>query len=188
MARLRIVPLSLALLVLWCVYASAAQDAGPLRTTLSARAFQQGEVVRLDVTCSCQIAGAAATVFGHAVPLFPVPGSPAWRGLIGIDVTAAPGKYPVRISAERTGEPPLKTTSELVVTAKRFPTRRLTVEPRFVDPPAAEVARIQDEARRLQTLFDASTPQLLWQGTIRLPVTAEPVSYTHLTLPTILRV
>jgi len=80
MARLRIVPLSLALVVLWCVYASAAQDAGPLRTTLSARAFQQGEVVRLDVTCSCQIAGAAATVFGHAVPLFPVPGSAAWRG------------------------------------------------------------------------------------------------------------
>jgi murein DD-endopeptidase MepM/ murein hydrolase activator NlpD len=175
MARLRIAPLTLAaLLIFSCSSSSAGQEAGPLRTTLSARAFQQGEVVRLDVTCSCQITGATATVFGRAVPLFPVPGSAAWRGLIGIDVTAAPGKYPVRIAADRTGEPALKTTSELVVAAKRFPTRRLTVEPRFVDPPPAEVARIQDEARRLETLFDISTPRILWQGTIQLPVSAEP--------------
>jgi len=44
------------------------------------------------------------------------------------------------------------------VTARAFPTRRLRVAPRFVDPSPTELERIRSEARRLDELFNTVTP------------------------------
>jgi murein DD-endopeptidase MepM/ murein hydrolase activator NlpD len=170
---LRIAALTVALVTV-AGHTAAARQGSAIETAVFARAIQPGVVVRLDVTCACGPATATARVFDHDVPLFPLAGSSSWRGLVGIDVDVVPGKYPIVVTIDRPGQPVLTTTRELVVVGKRFPTRRLTVAAKFVDPPAGEVERIQSEARRLQTLFEAATPRLLWQGMIQLPVTAEP--------------
>jgi murein DD-endopeptidase MepM/ murein hydrolase activator NlpD len=137
---------------------SAGQEAAPVQTTIVARAIQPGEVVRLQVTCECDPAAVGAAVFGRDVPLFQA-GPTVWQGLIGIDLDVKPGTYPVAVTVSRAGgQPPLRKTEELAVRAKQFQVRRLKVDGRFVDPPKAEIARIQEEARRLQALYDAITP------------------------------
>lgn len=156
--------------------AAGAGQAGEIETAVSARALQPGEVVRIDVTCACAATAATATLFGHEVPLVQGAESGAWRGLAGIDVETRPGTYPIRTAVERAGGARLTATRELVVVAKRFPTRRLTVAPRFVEPPAAEVARILSEARRLQALFGVVTPGAMWPTSFQAPVEAPPAS------------
>jgi murein DD-endopeptidase MepM/ murein hydrolase activator NlpD len=100
-----------------------------------------------------------------------------WRGLIGIDVEVKPGTYPIEIVVERTGQPPLAATRELSVTAKRFLIRRLRVADRFVNPDPETIARIQQEAVRLEALFRIVTARI-WNEpfqAFRAPV-AEPAT------------
>lgn len=137
--------------------ASGAQREAALDTSIFARAIQPGEVVRLDVTCACEVARATATVLGRSVPLFRMAAPGVWRGLIGIDVEVKPGTYPISIVVERAGQPPLMATRELSVTAKRFPIRRLRVADRFVNPDPDTIRRIQREAARLEGLFQIVT-------------------------------
>ena len=49
------------------------------------------------------------------------------------------------------------TTSPLTLIPRHFPTRRLTVATRFVDPSPEELDRIQRDAARLETLFRTVT-------------------------------
>ena len=157
------------------VLMGGAQEANPLRAAVSGRAIQPGEVVRLDVRCDCQASGATATVFGRDVPLFRAGKAGAWQGLIGIDLDTAPATYPIAVVADQDGRAPLATTRELAVAAKSFPERHLRVAPRFVNPPEAEIERIQDEARRLEATFETLTRPRRWDGPFQAP-TGAPAS------------
>lgn len=171
-----IAALTLALLLVGARGGVAQRDAD-LDTAIFARAIQPGEVVRLDVTCACDVVRASATVLGRSTPLFPMGAPGLWRGLIGIDVEAKPGTYPIAIVIERTGQPSLTVTRELSVTAKRFPIRRLRVADRFVNPDPDTVGRIWQEAARLEALFQIVTARL-WNEPFqpfRAPV-AEPAT------------
>jgi murein DD-endopeptidase MepM/ murein hydrolase activator NlpD len=157
--------------------AAFSQGEPGLDTSIFARAIQPGEVVRLDVTCACEVARATATGLGRSAPLFPMDARGVWRGLIGIDVEVKPGTYPIEIVVERTGQPPLAATLELSVTAKRFLIRRLRVADRFVNPDPETIARIQQEAARLEALFRIVTARI-WNEpfqAFRAPV-AEPAT------------
>ena len=152
--------------------AGSAQEERRVRTVIFDRTIQPGEVVRLDVTCDCDAMGATATVFGQDVPLFPIRDGDAWRGLIGIDLDITSGTYPIAVVVDRGGQPPITTTRDLPVAAKRFPIRRLRVSARFVNPPASAIERIQAEADRLQTLFRTVTWPRQWHRPFQAPVRA----------------
>jgi murein DD-endopeptidase MepM/ murein hydrolase activator NlpD len=150
------------------------QSAPELTVAVHARAIQPGAVVRLDLSCSCKTAARLPTarVFNREIPLVPVRDG-AWSGLIGIDLDTAPGTYPIQIAAESGDAKPLTATHPLAVTARRFPTRRLTVAPVYVDPPAAEVERIAADTARLDALYKTTTGQS-WPGPFEVPVAAPP--------------
>lgn len=151
-----------------------AQQPGTARAALSAPTSTPGNVVRLDVTCKCDVTTGTASVFGREVPLFR--SGDAWHGLIGIDLDVKPATYPVAVTLRRNGEVAAMTTRNLIVAARQFPTRRLTVDPSFVEPPDAEVPRILREASDLEALFaDAARPRQ-WQRAFRAPSTASPNS------------
>ena len=155
--------------------AALSQAAPELTVSVHAPAIQPGAVVRLDVSCACKASGrpGVARVFDREIPLVPVRDGAAWSGLIGIDVETAPGTYRVQLSAESADAQPLTATHPLVVTVRRFPTRRLTVAPVYVEPPAAEVARITADAARLDALFKTTTGQSL-PGRFTAPIAAAP--------------
>ena len=166
--RLLCILLVTAVLVAHSTAASEADEPDGLTIVLAGRAQQPGEVVRVVVKCSCVPALVSATAFGHDVPLARI--NDRWEGLIGIDLDVAPGAYPVSARLERKSQPPLAATRRLTVTAKRFPTRTLRVAPEFVNPPAAELQRIRDEAQALSAIFANASRPRAWRGPFHSPV------------------
>ena len=151
-----------------------AQEPPVVRALLSAAASGPGDVVRLDVTCTCESADISATVFGRPVRLART--GDRWQGLIGIDLEVKPGRYVIEIAIARPEYGAIGSSQMLTVTDKSYPIRRLRVAPAFVDPPASEVARIQQEAAALQTIFEITASPRQWRGAFQAPVADSPNS------------
>src|SRR5688500_1618146 len=145
-----------------CAFGVTAQEKSPIEATLFDVTGQPGNVVRLEVSCTCEGSRATATVFGRDVPL--LRDGSRWRGLIGIDLNVTAGKYPIALSVESDGTPALATTRDLVVVNRQFRVRRLSVAPAFVDPPKNEIERIARESATLQALFQGALTPRQWQG------------------------
>ncbi|HSR54495.1 MAG TPA: M23 family metallopeptidase [Acidobacteriota bacterium] len=110
-----------------------------------------------------------------------------WEVLLGIDLGTDPGTYPVEITATVAGSDGGRTRAatasadsvsprevraryDLEVKDKQFPTRRLKVAPKYVDPPPETRDRIARESRLLTGLFQTSTSEKLWSGAFTAPV------------------
>jgi murein DD-endopeptidase MepM/ murein hydrolase activator NlpD len=135
---------------------------------VEARALQPGELVLLTITTSERVEAVRGRAFGRALSPYRVTDT-TWRALAGIDLDVEPGAHDVTVEAGAVAKP-ARATRRLVVTGKSFPTRRLTVDPNFVNPPATVVARIEAEAKRLSAIWSASAPKPLWNGAFTAPV------------------
>lgn len=137
--------------------------------SIHARAVQPGEVVAVTVNGLASNAVAHVRGFGRTVALHAEADS--HHGLIGIDLDTRVGNHVLTVDLVQPSVAPVAAvTTTVTVRAKAFPTRRLTVEPRFVEPPANELQRIDREARRLAALWESSTERR-WSGPFTAPVT-----------------
>lgn len=91
------------------------------------------------------------------------------RALLGVDLERPEGKYNFSLRADAGGVP-LSCSAAVMVRAGRFPTERLQVEPKFVEPSPEELKRAQEEREHLRVIFAAVTPERLWQGLFRVPL------------------
>jgi murein DD-endopeptidase MepM/ murein hydrolase activator NlpD len=89
--------------------------------------------------------------------------------LVGIDLDVAVGTYPVTVVGDLP-RAPVRATHQLVVVPKKFPTRTLTVDEAFVNPPAEVQGRIEREARDLAALWASAGSAQLWTGPFLAPV------------------
>ena len=166
----RVAALTITLAAAWALV--EAQSPLTVRTTVFDRAAYPGDVVRLDITCRCDSERATATVFARDVPLVRTPDG--WRGWIGIDLETKPATYTITVTAHSPGTAAIVAKNALAVRAKRFPVRRLTVAPQFVEPPPGELQRIERESAMLRTIFEhVSLPQQ-WQGAFLTPLQEQP--------------
>lgn len=146
-------------LLLATVLRGSAPAAPALTITHNARTLQPGELVVLTIVSNTALSTIEVKAFNHsqrAQALPPTATRPhAWIALVGIDLDVRPGTYSVSVSAT---SPTGATTARhrLAVRAKRFATRRLTVDPNFVDPPESEGARIQKEAAALTAAWEGA--------------------------------
>lgn len=143
--------------------ATAPQLRVDLRPSMS-----QGDVQRLAVEGAGGAARVSALAFGLPVHLAPT-SKGSWEGLVGVDLAQNPGKYPVVVTVTQPDSTTVQAHSTVVVTARSFPTRRLKVNPRFVEPPPADAERMAADAKRLAEVF-ASLSDRRWQGTFKPPV------------------
>ncbi len=144
-----------------------------VKVTVGARSIQPGELVVLTMTTSAAVDEMKIRAFERDLPAFRV-NETTWRVIVGIDLDVAPGAHAVTI---RPG-PPLDTsavTHTLRVQSKAFPTRRLTVDDAFVNPPPAVTERIEDEAARLDEIWRSSSATRLWTESFVRPV-ADPAN------------
>src|SRR6185436_3930215 len=127
-----------------------------IELSVQSRTPRPGELAVLSIALS----GAADPVRVHAfqrdVPAFRVDDH-GWRALIGIDLDVRPGTYRVTVTAG-----PAHASYDLVVEARTFRTRRLTVNEAFVTPPASEQARIAEEASLLAHVWKSPAGERLW--------------------------
>jgi hypothetical protein len=150
-------------------------EAADVRVSHWARALHPGEVVMLTLEASVEIESARAQAFDRSFPMFPTSDARRWEGLVGVDLATAPGSYGVRVTA-RAGGSSLEEVHTLRIEPKEFPVRRITVEERYVTPPAAELERIQRERELVSGIFAETTPRRFWEGPFLRPVPGEATS------------
>ena len=147
-----------------------------LKITHRARTLQPGEVVVLEVQTSEPPVSLRATAFGQSVRFYQTEFDDRWLGLIGIDLTAAAGDYPIAVRATSADGATVRETHTISVLPKDFPTRRLNVDPSFVSPPPDVLDRIQREARQVAEIFRVSSGERLWSGSFLAPVPICPTN------------
>lgn len=147
-------------------HSGQAQDAIQIEAT--ARAQAPGELVALTITPRSTTDTLEVRAFRRNIPATRID-QRTWQVIVGIDLDVAPGTHRVQITARSNGS---ETSSmhPLAVKAKSFPTRTLTVDPVYVEPPPETTARIQREAALQQRLWDNPTPVRLWSGAFVAPV------------------
>src|SRR5262249_39084638 len=80
----------------------------------------------------------------------------------------AAGTYDLAINAKREGVD-VTCKAQIAVKAGKFATERLKVAPNFVEPNPEQLARAQEEGKRLRQLYATITLEKLWQGRFRIP-------------------
>ena len=141
-----------------------------VNVTHRARALHPGEIVVLNVRTSAAPAALAASAFGAELRFFPAGPANVWSTLIGIDLEIEPGDHPVTVRATAVDGSVVETVYLLAIEPKQFATRRLRVEPRYVDPPPEVVERILRERDHLAELFPVSTAVRYWRDGFARPV------------------
>jgi murein DD-endopeptidase MepM/ murein hydrolase activator NlpD len=162
------------LLILALALASALPQSAPpaISVARSARALQPGELVVLTVATIEPARVLHVRAFDKTFLPFATDGDGrTWKVLVGIDLDVKPGTYSVSISTDAAA--PARATHTLVVRAKAFPTRRLTVDEAFVNPPPAALERIQQDARDLEQVWNGSAAERLWTSGFVRPVPDE---------------
>jgi murein DD-endopeptidase MepM/ murein hydrolase activator NlpD len=141
-----------------------------------ARSIQPGEVVVLTIDSAGPLREVRVSAFERSFPCFPAGSATKWSALVGIDLDAKPGRYDVEISGFDAGGRTVTTVYPLTIAAKKFPTRTLTVEAKYVSPPPEALARIEKDAERVRAIFAAASPERYWNGPFILPVPGRPIS------------
>jgi len=103
---------------------------------------------------------------------------PFWAGtkneehaLLGIDLERAPGKYDLSISGQLAGGDALTCSATIDVRAGKFAIESLKVAPGFVELSPEDRARADKEGERVHAIFARVTPERLWTGAFRFPLT-----------------
>jgi murein DD-endopeptidase MepM/ murein hydrolase activator NlpD len=147
------------------IAASAAAAPPALTVTTRARAVQPGELVLFTILAAQPVSQVTVRAFGRDWPAYEDGSARRWRAPVGIDLDTRPATYHAEIAA---GED--RTSYPLVVRARAFRTRHLTVNPDLVNPPPDALERIDAEARELRDIWAHGEPQRLWSGPFVRPV------------------
>src|SRR5262245_29648639 len=105
-----------------------------LQISHRARAVAPGEVVIVDVRPRTAVSEVRADWLGQTLVFFQVEPS-AWRGIAPIDVGAKAGRHTLKVSARTADGRALEQAYAITIAPRTFPARRITVDPKFVDPP-----------------------------------------------------
>ena len=129
--------------------------------------MRPGEVLLVSITAPADVASVAVRADHRTTPALSTDW-PTAHGMpsSGIDLNQAPGDYGITATTNTGGT----VDKAFMVAPRTFPTRTLKVNPDFVNPPAALMARIEEETRFTQTLLATVTPQRLWTTPFKVPV------------------
>jgi murein DD-endopeptidase MepM/ murein hydrolase activator NlpD len=164
------VALTTVLAIGWLVLPPTA-TAQPFTVDIShrARGVFPGEAVLVRVVPSAPASEVRGGMFDEVVHFYPADGT-AWEGLVGIDLLVEPGPYDLTVTMRPVGGAPIQRVYPLTVEVKAYPTRQLTVAPRYVEPPPEVSARIARESEEQQAIFATVSSDRLWRGPWGVPV------------------
>jgi murein DD-endopeptidase MepM/ murein hydrolase activator NlpD len=140
-----------------------------MEVDMLARELAPGEIVLLSVRPNVPLSSLRVEAFDRIFHGFPTQDD-RWSVLVGVDLETAAGRYRALVVGLQPSGERAQAEQWLEIQAKEFPTRRLTVEPRFVTPPESELRRIREESALVSKLFARQTPERLWEGAFLRPV------------------
>jgi murein DD-endopeptidase MepM/ murein hydrolase activator NlpD len=89
------------------------------------------------------------------------PDGDSFSALAGVGLDRKPGTYPLVFEGE---------TVEVAVKPHLYPSSKIAVPPKFVQPPKEVQARIDEETAMKRAVFQSSPPDRLWKGPFTAPV------------------
>jgi murein DD-endopeptidase MepM/ murein hydrolase activator NlpD len=165
-------------------YAATTADtphcSGGLELRLSAPLASQGNLILAQIQSKNALREVTAKWNDRGVYFWAVKvgrgGSPVSRvdrreALLGVDLEKPPGTYELSLAATTEDGTTAECSATLVITAGKFATEKLTVAKQFVEPNDQQANRAVAEQKKLRELFDHITPEKLWQGPFRFPLT-----------------
>jgi murein DD-endopeptidase MepM/ murein hydrolase activator NlpD len=132
----------------------------------------QGSLLQVKVVGKKALPDIKSEWDGRDLPLWHERGDTSTlRGLLGIDLEQHPAAYEWQLSW--TGADGLEQSCRvsLLVRAGKFATEHLKVEKQFVQPDAEQQKRAEADQRKMRAIYDTVTPEALWTGKFRLPLT-----------------
>lgn len=151
---------------------AAAASVPATKITLTPPRAPQGSVVSVTVTSRMPLEAPVLRDRDRRIPLEQA-GENRWEALLGIDFEAAPGPRRVVVESRRGDAPVVAALADLRVTARKFPVQRLTIDPRFLEPPPEELPRIEREREAFRQTFASPRPGRLWSMPFLQPVAGE---------------
>lgn len=138
---------------------------------ISAVEAQQGSLLAIEVESATGIAEIKGEWDGSKVQFWRDGDGQKPHAFLGVDLEKPPGKYELRINGKLLDGTALNCSAEVEVTAGKFATESLHVSPRYVEPNPEQIERAKKESARLGAIFASITPEKLWAGKFRLPLT-----------------
>jgi len=145
-----------------------------LKVTLSPARAAQGGVVEVVATSPWPLASLVLVDGERRVPLAPDAGGSRFVGLYGVDFEAVPGERKLLLEGRDAAGVEVTGPALLRVVARRFVVQRLTVDPRFLEPPPEEKERIERDRQEFARAFASSGPDRLWSGRFAKPTEGTP--------------
>jgi len=158
--------LLLALLVAAAPAPAQAREA--LSVRWEPRVVRQGDVTMVFVTGLPDAKAVEGSLAGQPLTFFPYGDGQA--ALAGIDLEARPGMATWRVGVMDARDQPLKASGRLQIRARKFPVQRLTLPREMVELDAPTLQRVEEESKRLRTLYATITPERHWRGRFAKPV------------------
>jgi murein DD-endopeptidase MepM/ murein hydrolase activator NlpD len=132
--------------------------------------LKPGGVALIAVSSSQDLTALTGSLAGRPVRFWPGASAREWNGLAGVNLDAAPGSIALAIQGTTASGASATATASLVVERYRYETRRIQVDPKMVNPPESELARIKQETQAMADAFAILTPERLWRGAFETPV------------------
>ena len=148
------------------------KDTEPFQLNIRERLFP-GDVLYLIIKSDRTIEHVEASLADRPVIFCPGAGGFSWIGLTGIDLEAKAGHYPLKGSVSLEGRTPFMFNRSLSVVPKSFPVQRISVEEKYVTLALEDSKRVEEEAKRLETLWRTDSVSKLWQGSFVKPVASD---------------
>ncbi|MEO7132607.1 MAG: peptidoglycan DD-metalloendopeptidase family protein [Vicinamibacterales bacterium] len=144
-----------------------AQGSPPIEISVRARSLRPGEVVVVSIVAPIATEALRVRAFDREVAAYK--DGDSWRAIVGVDLDVKPGTH--RVTVESGGaERIAQGKYDLKIVPRTFRTRRLTVDPAFVTPPASQRSRIERESALLAATWKASATSRLWTTAFVGPV------------------
>jgi hypothetical protein len=153
----------------------AANPAPPDAVTLTPTIVVAGspELIRVSAPASAVLEGDWQ---GKKLAFFRGRDGKSWFALAGADVEAAVGPSRLTLTEVNAGGNLIDLSRDIEIHPAHYATGTLTVEPKFVEPPPEEMARIKSEIDLKTKVFASSAARPLWSGNFRAPITAPATS------------
>ena len=166
--------LALLLYVLAAVLVPIRTSAQSIAVTLTPAMVESGspELIRVDAPATAKLDG---EWLGRKLEFFRARDGQAWFALAGVDVEAPAGPSTLRIVVH-TGSDALDLNRTVEIHPAHYRTGSLSVAPKFVEPGPEALQQIEAERQLKDGVFAASSPEPLWTGSFRRPVSAPPTA------------
>ena len=129
-----------------------------------------GEPLRITVADLPEGATVSGRFLDRDLTFLPAPADDAFVAFTGIDLVVEPGKHRLVIEARVPNRDLRRRSIDLTVAPKEYPLERLTVEPKYVEPPPEVAERIARETASLKALWRRATPRILFDGVVKRPL------------------